>query len=196
MADRLELQPDEAIVRRNDGVGMRSNMFGTDKRHTLILTNKAILLEKKDVFGKTKEVLRFPLSEIRVAEGKVQAVMGQADFVTPSLDVYFTSGPQRFLFTWEKDVKEWIDDIGAVVRGEPIKEKNEYEDLMKDMAEMAAFAEGISGSVAGSINKVKDALGIKSTEKVAMTCPSCGASLAGIRGETDKCPYCGSYVKF
>ena len=122
--------------------------------------------------------------------------MGKKDIVTPTLDVYFEDGPQRFLFTWEKNVKEWIAAISAVVKGEPFEPKGEFDDMMQDMAKMAAFAERISDSVVGSVTRVKDALGIKSREKVALKCPSCGASLAGIRGETDKCPYCGTCVKF
>ena len=27
-------------------------------------------------------------------------------------------------------------------------------------------------------------------------CPSCGATLTGIKGETEKCPYCGTFHTF
>ena len=27
-------------------------------------------------------------------------------------------------------------------------------------------------------------------------CPSCGAALSGIKGETTKCPYCGTFYTF
>ena len=194
MSEMLELLPDETVVMQIDNVGMSKSPFGM--RDELYLTNKALLLQKKNMFGKPKEVLRFPLDKIRVVNGEVQAKMGKKDIVTPTLDVYFEDGPQRFLFTWEDDVKEWIAAVSAVVRDEPIVQKGEFDGMMEDMAKMAAFAEGISGSIAGSVTKVKDALGIKSNEKVALKCPSCGASLAGIHGETDKCPYCGTYVKF
>lgn len=194
MSEMLELLPDETVVMQIDNVGMSKSPFGM--RDELYLTNKALLLQKKNMFGKPKEVLRFPLDKIRVVNGEVQAKMGKKDIVTPTLDVYFENGPQRFLFTWEDDVKEWISAVSAVVRGEPIVQKGEFDGMMEDMAKMAAFAEGISGSIAGSVTKVKDALGIKSNEKIALKCPSCGASLAGIHGETDKCPYCGTYVKF
>ena len=194
MSDLPELQPDETVVLQINDVGIRKSPFGMHDE--LYLTSKALLLQKKNMFGKAKEVLRFPLDRIRVVNGEVQAKMGKKDIVTPTLDVYFEDGFQRFLFTWEKDVKEWIAAINAVVKGEPFEPKGEFDDMMQDMAKMAAFAERISDSVVGSVTRVKDALGIKSHEKVVLKCPSCGASLAGIRGETDICPYCGTCVKF
>ena len=34
-----------------------------------------------------------------------------------------------------------------------------------------------------------------SLDTVEYVCPSCGASLTGLRGEVTQCPYCGSYIK-
>lgn len=194
MAEEFKLNPDETVILRSEGVGYGNTFFG--KNDELILTNQAILLQKKGMFGKTKGVLRFPLSGIRIVNGQIQALLGKKDIVTPSLDVYFESGSERFLFSWEDDVREWIDNINAVMTGKPIEKRGEYDDLMQDMEKLAAFAENVSGSVSHSIQKVKDALGIKSTEQLAKQCPSCGASVSGVRGEVAKCPYCGSFVKF
>jgi hypothetical protein len=193
MTNGPKLNPDETVVLRCEGVGYGNTMFG--KNHELILTNQAILLQKMGLFGKPKDVLRFPLADIRVVNGQVQVMMGKKDFVTPSLDVYFESGMESFLITWEKDIRQWIKTITALVRGEPLPQQNEFEDLEEDMAKMAAFAENLSGSLSDSIFKVRDALGMKSHEQMAEQCPSCGASLTGLRGEVTQCPYCGSYIK-
>ena len=109
MTNGPKLNPDETVVLRCEGVGYGNTMFG--KNHELILTNQAILLQKMGLFGKPKDVLRFPLTEIRVVNGQVQVMMGKKDFVTPSLDVYFESGMESFLITWEKDIRHWIKTI-------------------------------------------------------------------------------------
>ena len=195
MAAELKLNLEEVVLVRTGGIGYGGSMFG-GKNDELILTNQALLLVKKNLFGKSKDILRFPLNDIRIVNGKVQAVMGKKDIATPTLDVYFKSGCESFLFAWKKDVQQWINYINAAVAGEPIPQKGELDDLFEDVEKMAAFMESFSGSVSESINKVKDVLGIKSQEKVAMKCLSCGASLVGVRGETIECPYCGTYVKF
>ena len=187
--EELTLNQDEAILLRKDEIGYGNSMFGNN--HELILTNQAIILIKKGMFGKTKEVLRFELNHIRIANGQVQVLMGKKDLVTPSLDVYFETGTERFLFTWEKDVQEWIDSITAVVTGAPLVKRDENSEMLKDLAELA----GVADTVSESISKIKEALGIKSHEQMVRKCPSCGASLSGTRGDVSVCPYCGSPVK-
>ena len=188
MGKELKLNPDEVVLHQGTGVSRGKVTFGVSKRNDLILTNQAILFVKKNLFGKAVEVTRFPLSDLRVVNGKVQAVPGKLDIVTPSLDLYFQSGVERFGFDFESDVKEWIRKITSAVTGEEIPE----EDPFAWVQSTAAMAE----TAAAAVNKVKDAFGIKSKEEVAVKCPSCGASLKGIRGETAQCPYCESYVKF
>ena len=193
MEKELKLNPDESVVLRSERIGYGKSVLGKD--HELVLTNQAIILLRKGPFGKTRDILRFPLEDIRVADGQVQAVMGKKDFMTPSLDVYFESGMERFLFAWEKDVREWIGNICAIVTGTPLPKKGEYDDFMEDMAKMASFVDGVSEKVSTSIDKVQDALGLKPREQAAAPCPACGASLTGIRGEVVTCPYCGTNVK-
>ena len=192
MSEELKLNPDEAVIMSAEEIGYGSGPFGGSKNNELILTNQALLLKVKGMFGKTKEVLRFPLSEIRIVNGRVQALAGKKDIVTPTLDVYFNSGMERFQFVWDKDVQNWIEHINSVITGAPIPQRGEFDDLFEDMAKFSAVADSFSGSV----NKVKSAFGIKSTEQIALRCPGCGASLSGTVGEVGKCPYCGSFVKF
>ena len=192
MDGAIPFEADEAVIKQADEVGYGAigglaGMFSSAK-NTLILTNKNLILVKKNLFGKVTDTLRFPLSAIRVADGKVQALLGRPDNVTHSLDVYFTSGMERFSMTWEDDIKEWIACITEAVTGQKVAR----EDPDAWLYETAAMAE----SLAGSIKKVKGALGIRSDEKVSSRCPGCGASLTGADGETVQCPYCGTYYTF
>ena len=52
----------------------------------------------------------------------------------------------------------------------------------------------MADQVMDSTGELKDSAKLMSaTEK---KCPSCGAALSGIKGETTKCPYCGTFYTF
>lgn len=182
MADELHLGQDETVIDRISKVGYGGFWSGNND---LVLTNKNIILVKKGLFGDTDDVVRFPLSDLRVVNGEVQAKLGRPDNVTCTLDLYFDKGMERFRFEWESDVQEWIDKITEVITGKKV-ERDEYAWL----GETLAMAE----SVTSTINSLKGALGIKSTEQVSMRCPSCGATLTGTKGETVQCQYCGTFT--
>lgn len=193
MEKELRLNPDEVVVLRSAGVGYGKSGFG--RSHELVLTDQAIILIRKGAFGRTKDVLRFPLKDIRVVGGQVQAMMGKKDFMTPSLDVYFQAGMESFQFAWENDVKDWINNIRALVTGIPLPQRGEVDEVMENLTKVVTFMDGVDQKVSGSIDKVMASLGIKSHEPATAECPACGASLSGIRREVVKCPYCGTNVK-
>ena len=58
------------------------------------------------------------------------------------------------------------------------------------VGETLAMAESVTNTIEG----LKRSLGIRSTEQVSVKCPSCGATLTGIKGDTVKCPYCGNFT--
>ena len=188
MADELQLQPDETVILRKDKIGYGSKMPSMMDKSSLVLTNRNLILQKKNFFGKTTETLRFPLSEVRIVNGVPQVQKGKADFMDRTLDIYFKNGMESFRFEWESDIDEWIPYVVAAVTGEPVKIKSEAEKL----AEFASVVE----SIEEPIEKIQSLFGIKSERQVSCKCPSCGATLTGIKGETEQCPYCGSYYTF
>ncbi len=179
----LNLNPDEAVVDRIGKVGYGGGILQGNNQ--LILTNQNVILVKKGLLGDVQGVVKFPLSDLRVVNDEAQARLGKPDNMTYTLDLYFNSGVESFRFEWESDVKKWISEISEVVTGKKVES-----DDFAWVGETLAMAE----SVTNTINGLKSSLGIKSTEKVSMRCPSCGASLTGIKGETIQCPYCGSSV--
>ena len=61
----------------------------------------------------------------------------------------------------------------------------------------AAVVEPVTAEpVAEPIERIQGLFGIKSDRPVSCKCPSCGAALNGIKGETIKCPYCGTFYTF
>lgn len=183
--NNIILNPDERVIKEMDKIGYGGPASGNN---SLILTNQCLILVKKNLFGKIKETLRFPLSDIVVSEGEPQVHSGTVNNFTPTLDVYFTTGQERFRFSWDEEVKDWIGSICEVITGKPAPKKTDDDWL----AETVAFAE----SFGESIHKIKKSFGIETEEEASGHCPSCGASIAGIKGETTKCPYCGSYYTF
>ena len=132
----------------------------------LVLTNQNIILVKN-------------------VNGEVQAKKGHPDNMTYTLDLYFDKGMESFRFEWESDVQKWIDKITEVITGVKV-ERDEF----AWVGETLAMAESVTNTIEG----LKHSLGIRSTEQVSVKCPSCGATLTGIKGDTVKCPYCGSFT--
>ena len=192
MADQFQLEDNEVVITQADNICYNpstgpAGMFQS-KQDTLVLTSKNLILVQKNLFGKAKNTLRFPLSSIRVADGKVQVMLGKPDIVTHTLDVYFNSGLERFAMPFEDDVREWIASITETVTGVAVPRK----DPDAWMAETLAMADAF----AGTVKKVKGALGIHSDEEMSAHCPGCGASLTGQSGQTVECAYCGTYYTF
>ena len=179
----LELKQGESVIKRSEKVGYGKPVKSNN--NDLILTNMALIHVKKNLFGKEKEAIRYPLSDIRRAGDNVEVKLGKPDIVSVSLDVYFDYGMEQFIFTWDKEVEEWIAEITGAVTGKPVERKQDNPlDGFDDLINMA-------NSAAGAINKVKGSLGIKSTEEGVGICEGCGATVKGIVGTAVDCPYCG-----
>ena len=185
MEKKLVLNTDETIIRRSQEIGYGSTLSRSNNE--LILTSQAVILMKKNLFGKVSDIIRFPLSDIVISNNQAQVRLGQKDIVTPTLDIYFKTGLESFRFQWEDEVKEWANQINALLTGQAGLYKSE--DWVAELTEM-------SDAFNGAVRSAKKVLGIKSTEQASCKCPACGASITGTVGETIRCPYCGSYYTF
>ena len=190
MAEEFKLGPDEAVVLRMKKVGYGEGfqlppMLGGNE---LILTTQNLILLKKDLFGSTTDTLYFPLKDVKIVGGRPQVRKGNPAHMEYALEVYFNSGMESFRFEWESDIDNWVGHIVSIITGEPIKEESP-EEMMADLLSMAEAIEA-------PVDKMRSIFGIKSTTQVSCKCPACGASLTGIKGETEKCPYCGTYHTF
>ena len=178
------LRPEEAVVKRESKIGTSSSIG--IKNNDLILTNQALIYVKKDLFGKTKEVIRYPLEDICMSGGKPQVVLGSDSFVKGSVDVFFQYETVNFQFEWKDGAEEWIACITETITGQKVERKSPFAD-MGGLEDLAAIAD--------SVNGIKKAFGIKSTEQVACKCSSCGASLSGTEDDVVVSPSCGTSNK-
>lgn len=187
MAERYNLQPNEAVVLKDESVahgGLRA--VYTDE---LILTNLNLVLIKKGMFGNSKGVLTFPVNQIKVYNQQAQAAIGKARNGTALLEVYFLNGQEKFSFQTggKKKLNEWIVKINHVVTGQ--------ETPAQQASGMALpGAELVAGVLKDTLGVFKSRLGSKSgaPTKVAGKCSSCGAPVAGYQGQAITCEYCGS----
>ena len=178
-------EPDETVLKRTGEIGSGNGI--TRGKNDLILTDRALVLQKKNLFGKDTEVLRYPLADILISNGQAQVRVGKKDAVTPVLEVYLRTGTETFCFTWEDDAKDWANEINTLLTGQPpIYKLNTW---VEEVAGMAA-------ALSGTVRDVRKAFGIRSDAAASAVCPSCGASITGTEGETVRCPYCGSYHTF
>ena len=185
------LSPNEAIVMKSE------NVYRGKTSGELILTNLYLVhITGKGVVKTTYTTQRFPINQIKVFNGKAQAILGEKG----NIDIYFISGQESFRFVnsdtlfsekkAEKEAENWVNAINQLVLGE---------DITVDASATTATigTEMLAGALGGTVNAFKDALGFKSKqsptesiENVARKCGSCGAMVSGKQGQIVRCSYC------
>ncbi len=121
--EAFELMQDEQVVMRTDKVG---HAFEIGNTHELILTDKALICINKSLFGKVKKITRYQLSDIRMPDGKPEVKIGRVNSFTPTLDIYFYDTQERYKFSWDRDVEEWIDSITEMITGVKVQHQDEF----------------------------------------------------------------------
>jgi hypothetical protein len=181
------LQPGEAFVYKH--VGVRHGGNYANYTDDLILTTQNLVLLKKGAFGNSKGIDVFPLSQIRVFQGHAQAVVVKGQNGLPALEVYFQNGTEQFGFQGKNEASSWSQKINEVITGAPAKMTSPN----------PSGAEKVAGVVKDTVGVFRDVLGYKSKDAVATAaaavpvagdCVSCGAPVAGIRGQAIICSYC------
>ena len=176
---KFELNSDEYVVMKSEAVLHGGMMAGyTDG---LVLTNQCIILISKGVFGNTKRVERFPLRDIKIIDGRPQAVASE-----DRLEVYFLHRQESFGFERKKEAKAWAKNVCATLMGSA-------DGLLKAKDKAIPGAEYVAESVKDTFEAVKRPFSSKSDRKtVATACTSCGASISGAAKQVIQCNHCGS----
>lgn len=179
---RYQLLPNEAVLLSEEGAFRGARSFCD-----LLLTNLNLVVTNRSTFGKPKLDDVFPLRQIKIHNGQAQAILVSKRNVSV-LAVYFVHGEETFRFGVgdARKAGAWAAKINEAITGQPA-------------VEQAPQATGVLGAIGSTVGALKDTLGIfKSTPappppvRVAGKCGSCGAPIAGIRGQATKCEYCDS----
>lgn len=182
--EKINLGPDEGVILRAENVACRSG----GNLHELILTNKNLVFVKKGLFGRVKEVLYFPLADVKIVNGKAQALVGRGSNGQARLEVYLRSGEEEF-FTFNtglrREAVRWAAAVAQQLGTEGPAGADPSETIL-------AGAETVARTLKGAVDTFRTAFGMNEAEKTAAVCRHCGASYEASKGRVGKCPYCGS----
>ncbi|MDR1978054.1 MAG: hypothetical protein LBQ42_04905 [Synergistaceae bacterium] len=196
------LQPNEAIILKSKSV--KHGFWGgyTDE---IMLTNLNFVWTSIGTFGFPKKIYQYPLNQIKVFNGRTQAILGeQSRTKSPMLEMYFVNGQEEsFEFPVsakeaKKEIWKWIKAINIAVTGNELDD-GEGEDEISDDSLLGAFREIGTELKEAFIGPSKVKRDSKATsakpahpEKIARKCSSCGAPISGTKGQRVRCKYCDS----
>ena len=135
---------------------------------------------QKGAFGKIKRMEKFPLNQIKVINGQVQA-----RYDDDSLQVSFFNRQISFDFGShsKRTINRFIDGIICSINGVPF-------DNTKASSAIPG-SEQIATTLKDTLGTFKDAFKGKSkNENITIKCIGCHAPLSGKKGEKIKCSYC------
>ncbi|MBQ6265157.1 MAG: hypothetical protein IJK60_06885 [Clostridia bacterium] len=187
---KFNLLPDESVILKSESV-----CYGNFGAYTndLYLTDKAIVLVRKGLFGNIKGEVRFPLNEIKIYKGKPQTLLVKKPNGLVQIDVYLRDSIETFGFSnntginnAKKQASLWINTIYKTITGRTMPDSDEYDEEDRDDTLIGIFKE-IGRDVIGIQPKKKNHL---KKEMVSKKCNSCSASLSGYKGEIVHCEFC------
>lgn len=187
------LEPNEAILIQSTSVLCEGGGLMTAYTDELILTNINIIHISKGMFGNTKGVKKYPLSQVKIVNGQAQAILGKSSNGMPDLQIYFVNGQLAFQFqsSGKKEIIDFANGISKVLTGN----KSEQSSVANPFA--IPGAEMVAETFKDTINVLKGSLGIKPKDKAAdksvkvtKKCIGCMAPLTGTKGQSIRCQYC------
>lgn len=174
------MQPDESVIMKHNRVQYRSYGYSQE----LVLTNQNIIWVKKGLFlGKIKKIQKYPLGQIKIFNGQVQAMINKSNLMRPSLEVYFLNSIEAFGFESRKEIEKWINNINFLVTGSFIE------------PETSSIAAVVKQAIKGKFGIETKNQGHQSIEKVVKKCTACGASVTGQSGQIIRCQYCDTNIQ-
>lgn len=188
------LQPNEVVILREGGVAHGGSL--SVHTNELMLTNLHLVLTEKSRSGHVKGVRIYPLQQLKVYNGRAQALLGENSKGTVVLETYFLRGQDSFAFESRPKATTlaWISKINEVVTGQKIPYPAPDAGPRKALPGTAAVADVLKGT----FDVFKERFGTKpatpppAPAQIAGKCRSCGAPLSGLQGLTVTCAYCGS----
>lgn len=191
----LQLLPNEAILLKDVAVAHGGVMAAfTDD---LVLTNINIICVSKGIFGNQKKTYIFPLNQIKIFNGKPQAIAGKLSNGYPCLEIYFINGMETFYFQNKKYIDKWIDAITKALCGNSIDidntETEKDDSLADEIHDMKEEFKAMGQELMGAFGfKSKNASHPKNSgdDRISKKCTSCSAPLIGKKGQIVRCKYC------
>lgn len=177
-----ELGPDEAVIMRASDVTTAGSMSHVD----LILTNKYLIQINKGLFGGDKEAEKYPLSELRVLNGKANVLVGK-DRNNKRLELYYYGFEKIYSFSGLFTEDKWASAV--------IKAHKAYMEECNKKQKREVGQTGLFKSLAETLDTAKEKILPRSPAVKSGKCPRCGAILSGQNGKKAICVYCNETVE-
>lgn len=198
---KVDLLPDEAIIMRDSSMMHDCGRPFAAISDELVLTNLALIVTHKNLWGSIKDVQRFSLDQVKVVNNNPQVVIGTSQNGERQLHVYFNHGIEAFaLGDSDDDAEAGILETLLT----PVKEKetrNLYEWQTAISRAVLALPQNSNSEACSTTNSavshvISDA-GAKSVTVVSNSvthvtkkCIGCMAPLSGVHGQKAICRYC------
>lgn len=106
------LDIDEAVILQNNNVACTTNSLPVFKDE-LVLTNKNIIYVCIGVFGRVKEIKKYPLEQIKMYNNKPQVLILKAKDGNKEMQIFTVNQQMSFRFrdSEKKQMPIWIDKI-------------------------------------------------------------------------------------
>lgn len=199
----LNLQPNEGVIIQSTGVHHGGMMAGyTDE---LLLTNLNVIYVKRGVFGGVKSIQKFPVDQIKIINGQVQAIAGKNPINNcPQLQIYFKNGQETFEFqtSARKKITMWINSINQLLAETDVT-SNTFDNIDEAPPVVEAFREtidtfknafGLEGTKTKNVGTTENIAfktgNDRTTENITIKCMGCRAPISGVKGQRVRCKYC------
>lgn len=185
---KYDLGPDEAMLLKEESVRY-SDSFWAGHTDVLMLTSRNLVLIRKGTFGNGKEMMVFPLNQIKVFNDQVQAMLSKDSRGWDALEIYFRDGTEIFVFQsgGKKKIHEWIAKINLAITGTevpiPTLDSSPYSGIQRAAGR---FRDALIGSKSVSEPKPQP----KPEVRISRHCQGCGAPISGVSGGSVTCAYC------
>lgn len=159
--DIYELDRDEAIILQSGNVtrdGYDESEFEDEELHELVLTNKHLIYIVSDIDGEDEDVIKVPLSAVKVIGGKVQVKEMNHELYGRCLQVQFKHGIEYWKFgrKGKQMIPQWTDALSNAILEVPMPSATANSQRKSASSKKATTTSGISG-FASAMKSVKDA---------------------------------------
>lgn len=208
---KINLQPNEAIILRDSEMKHdRGGRFDSELDE-LVLTNQALIVVHKSIFGNVKDIQRYALDQITIENNSPRVVIGMSQDNERQLHVYFRHGIEaftlgdadedsdagilEFLLTpmadkENRNLHNWRSAISQAVLALP---QNAHIGTPQAQQAPAPAQAPVSSTVPTPAPIAGPAPAIAASAPASHTtkkCIGCMAPLSGIQGQKVVCKYC------
>ncbi len=183
----VKLDFDETVLVKFEDVHFETSA-GTKGKGDIFVSNKRMVLTRESLFGKTKETLSFPISELKTYNGRPQIRYNDNPGQNPTVDIYTTRMQIEVTFeaAQRRDAKWFVYQVHQNLCSEEEFAKWDAETNFFPARDPVNVAERIGGTIGTVLNAMMPQIPGTSN------CSKCGSLVHGIIGRSAKCEFCGN----